>query len=211
MAKEPYKLQDGSIVPGVTTVLGTFNQSIEGLLVWASRLGRDFPNKRSDGATVGTCLHTIIQSTLMSEEVPPLDLRRDLEPQLMKAHEAFVSWASTNFPLIDSSLAVEQKIVSENLKVGGCPDYIAIKQGKPWLYDWKTSKSYDPKYLAQVAAYAHLWNEQVPVEQHIHNATVVIFTKKGTVEEYHFDRDELDRGMKFFLATLDTYTLYKDL
>lgn len=211
MAKESYKLKDGSIVPGVTTVLGTFNQSIEGLLIWASRLGRDFPNKRSDGANVGTCLHSIIESTLLSTELPTLELRKDLEPQLMEAHKAFLSWASTNFPLIDASIALEQRIVSETLKVGGTPDYIAMKQGVPWLFDWKTSKQYDPKYLAQVAAYAYMWNEQAPADQQINNATVVIFTKKGTVEEYHFDRSDLDRGFKFFLATLDTYTLYKEL
>lgn len=172
MPTAPYKLSDGTRVPGVTTVLNRFKYS-EGLIHWAWNLGmegKDYRAERDKAGNCGTLAHAMIELWLAGD--PPRKALSGVEDELeVKAQQAFEMaedwWLGQRFSLVEQ----ECHLVSEEYRFGGTPDCIVRdRHGRLALCDWKTSNKLYSDHLIQAAAYVQLWNEnrEEPIEGGIH-------------------------------------------
>jgi len=65
-----YKLQDGTKVPGVTSVIGRFKES-GGLIQWAYNRGKEgleLYDSRDKAAELGTIVHEMVQAWLKGDD-----------------------------------------------------------------------------------------------------------------------------------------------
>ena len=200
MGTHPYKV-DGKRVPGVTTVIGRFKES-GGLIHWAWQLGKDGKNYRDErdkAANAGTVAHDLIEHDIhgrstegMYQEIDP-----DVVERARQGFAAYKTWADgVRLQIVDT----EMPLVSEKYKFGGCPDGIGfVGDDKTALavLDWKTSNKLYPDHLIQVAAYAHLWDENHP-ERPI----------TGGVHICRFSKDYADFEHRYFTDTSDAWRLF---
>ena len=160
MPRIPYKNKDGKRLPGVTTIAGAFKPSIEGLLIWANRLGQDgktLEEGRDSATEPGTCVHAMIEAYLRG--LDPHEVEKQYPPDVVdKASNAFLNfltWAETHKL---KPVAIEPNLISEAHQYGGTPDLIAEMNGKLSLVDWKSGRVYE-HVLLQLAAYREAWFE----------------------------------------------------
>lgn len=139
-----YKLKDGSIVKGVTTIINNLGWKTDALVGWARReamAGRD-PNKvRDKAADVGVITHFIIECLLLSEmngeKVEP-DLSEfapaDVE-EAKKRVSSFVEWHDKHNVVPHH---VECQRVSELWSFGGTCDFDGLVDGELAIVDYKS-------------------------------------------------------------------------
>jgi hypothetical protein len=187
--KKGYFTSDGVKIPGVTTILGRFKES-GGLLRWAYQQGLDgveLYEKRDAAADVGSYVHAQIE-TFLANGVIGVPAPAGMSPQnVEKAASAFAAFRSW---LDGSRLKVsplERHLVSDLHRFGGTPDATAQEpDGTRSLLDWKSSKSYYPDQLVQVAAYRELWNETHPAQLITGGVHIVRFGKSGGDFEHRY-------------------------
>lgn len=218
--KKGYYLKDGTRVPGVTTVLSMMKGDPGGLMYWAWNLGmqgKDFRAERDNAANVGTIAHEMIDAHIMGREakIPTaaeLSVDQDRYATMIEkarsGFDAFLNWHKNNSIKIKSA---ETPMVSEFYRFGGTPDAIGRADGgRLVLIDWKTSNSVHPEYIAQVAAYAKLWEEN-----HHETPTEAILLRVGKEEgDFHvsgWPRGILDIGWTAFQRSYELYDLRKRL
>ena len=157
-ARQPYRLADGTIVPGVTTVLGILDKP--GLPYWAWECGRqglDYREIRDSAGRVGTLAHDLIAchlkgATPVSGEYSPAEVEK-----AERCYTKYLAWEKAN-PL--TPVMIETPLVSELFKYGGTPDLLAELDGEFALIDFKTGGAVYDSYFAQLAAYRQLLTEQ---------------------------------------------------
>ena len=157
----PYRLQDGTIIPSVTTVLKVLDKG-EGMQYWAWDLGRqglDFREVRDSAARVGTMAHNLIAWHLKGEapEYQPLAVHPDETDRAEKCFAKYLAWEKGN-PL--TPVMIETPLVSELFKYGGTPDLLAGMDDGFVLIDFKTGGRIYEDYFCQLAAYRKLLEEQ---------------------------------------------------
>ena len=157
----PYRLQDGSIVPGVTTVLKVLDKG-EQLQDWiweCGRQGLDYREVRDAAGRVGTITHRLIASHLRGEtaDYQPLAVHPDEADRAERCFLKYLAWEKKN-PL--TPVMIEERLISELFKFGGTPDLLAEINGEFVLIDFKTSGRIYEDYFCQVAAYRKLLEEQ---------------------------------------------------
>lgn len=149
-------------LPGTTTVIGRFKDS-GGLLQWAFKQGQagkshlyEEANKACD---IGTAAHAAIEEHINGGE-PELKIHELLESsedrrKALNAFHMYLKWESqTKLKLL--SKFQEIQLVSPEYKFGGTPDAIGEIDGEIVLLDWKTSNGVYQDYIIQLAAYKHL-------------------------------------------------------
>jgi len=153
-AKTKYRLKDGSIAPGVTTVLNVLNKPA--LVPWANNLGlegisvKQYVDKL---ASIGTLAHYLIECDL--REVEP-DTTGYSAEEMNLAENCLISyweWKKTNNP---EPILTEAKMVSEEYKFGGTIDLYCKINGELWLVDFKTGKAIYSEMITQLSAYRWL-------------------------------------------------------
>ena len=160
-----YKLKDGSIVKGVTTIIDNLGWNKGALIGWARReamAGRD-PNKvRDKAADVGTITHFIIECLLLSEmngeKVEP-DLSEFAPADVEKARKrvsSFVEWHDKHNVIPHH---VECQRVSELWRYGGTNDFDGLVDGELAIIDYKTGEIYVESKV-QGAALGQLYFEE---------------------------------------------------
>jgi len=161
-----YRTRDGQRVPGVTTILGARKSNIEGLLIWANRLGQEgksHRDARDQAATAGSVAHALVENAIHGKdpwEGVTLDANDpDMKKTADQAWTGFCAWQEWSKVFAVEYVWTERAFVSEQWKVGGTPDALAKIGGKLALLDWKTSNAVYPDYIMQLAAYRMLVNE----------------------------------------------------
>ena len=159
--RQPYRLANGDIVPGVTTVLKVLSSG-EGLNYWCWDLGRqglDYREVRDAAGRVGTIAHRLIAAHLKGEapDYQPLACLPDEADRAEKCFQKYLAWEKEN-PL--APVIIETPFVSEEFKYGGTPDLLADIGGEFILLDFKTGGGIYESYFAQLAAYRQLLTEQ---------------------------------------------------
>ena len=156
-AHQRYRLQDGSIVPGVTTVLGILAKPA--LVKWANNLGllgidvNKYVDKLAD---IGTLAHYLVECDLKNE-MPDIDAYSPEEMRIADAClDKYREWKKENEP---QPILVEAQMVSEKFKFGGTIDLYCQIGKKLWLVDLKTSKAIYPEMITQLSAYTQLLKE----------------------------------------------------
>ena len=209
-----YYQADGTRVPSVTTITGHMKSAA--LIKWAYNRGRDgveLYGSRDEAAETGSIVHQWIENDLYGEPLQrydEADSRRLAEAT--QGYEAYRDWRGT---VELDILETEVPLVSETFGFGGTLDALAILNGERCIFDWKTSNSTYPDYIAQVAAYRQLVNEAYdtlgnggPVER------AFLLRVGKTYGDFHFHAwpsRVLDMGWEWFTAAKAIYELEKRL
>ena len=153
-----YKLEDGTRVPGTTTITGLLNKPQ--LVSWANKLGLegiDSSTYTDEAAKIGTLAHAMVQAHLQKEEI---DQDQYSKAQIDLAENSLLSffeWKKRHELLV---YQCETPMVSEKLRYGGTIDCYCLLDGVPTLLDFKTGKAVYDEYFVQLAAYAELLREK---------------------------------------------------
>ena len=148
-----YVTPNGSY-PSVTTVLGAMMDKTA-LAEWRKRVGDEEANRVSRlAATRGTNIHTMCENYIRGQDVDvSMPFNAVMFNQVKKVLDEHV----------DNIVGCELTLVSDELKIAGSCDLIALYDGKLSIIDYKTSsknklKSWIESYFLQTALYSYmLW------------------------------------------------------
>ncbi len=225
----------GDDIARVSTVLGTWNDDPEERLMdWAAFSGFSWRADRDEAATIGTHVHEMIEDCLKLVQNKSLEFS-DLDSYMgafqtmsagfqkvaprhrevvMRCFMAFLGWAS-RFQRFDI-IALEEKIISQDLKVGGTCDFKGILdwgQGPARvLLDWKTSKSTNMKHKVQLAAYSILHKCKHPNDPPFDYYGVIRFDKvAGTWHDHFTDHKDILEDEEFFMHLVQGFHMRRKL
>ena len=198
MPKNIYKLRDGSIVAGVTTIINQLDKPA--LIQWAWKLGKegkDWREERDSAGDIGTLVHEAIMNLISNGMANHLD-----NPIINSCIEKFIAWWTAQ-KFTNEIPLIEQPLVSEKHQFGGQPDIFIV--GRNRLVDVKTSGGIYDSHWLQIAGYDILLREQgyTPKEYQI------IWLPKDD----RFDcpiRTDLRREKQIFKYLLKIYQLRRD-
>lgn len=178
-----YKLEDGTLVPSVTTILSVLNKPA--LINWAANQAVDYvaaglkPGvsydevqlqqlfnaarkahaiRKQDTADIGSMVHDWIERYINGEK-PEMPINE----QLKKSVENFLDWQKKNKV---EFLLSEQPVFSKEHKYCGTLDFVAKIEGELFLGDIKTSSAIYDEYFLQLAAYGVARSEEFPEEKY---------------------------------------------
>jgi len=173
-----YRLADGTLVPGVTTVLGVLHRP--GLVEWANKLGLQGIDTRGyvdELAKIGTLAHGLIEEELGGPEV---DRSLYSAEEIDRAENSLLKFYEWQKAHEIQPVFIEKPLVSERFRYGGTIDCYAVIDGRPEILDIKTSKQVYDSHLYQVAAY---WK---PVEEAGYPVEAVRVLQVGRTEDEGF-------------------------
>ena len=198
-----YKLKDGTVVPGVTTITGRFKEA-GGLMFWAWQQGmdgKDFREARDEAGDIGKQAHAMIEAAIHGQPVL-VESFATASPPAVEAYNAFLRWREqTKIDIVGTEIP----LVSEVHRFGGTLDALGKMDERVVLLDWKSSNSIHPEYLAQIGAYTLLVEELLdigPVEE-VH--LLRIGKDDGSFHHHGFQRRTLERGRVAFLLMRQLY------
>jgi hypothetical protein len=203
-----YRLRDGTIVPGVTTVLGVLNKPA--LVTWANDLGLKGINVRGyvDAlAQIGSLAHALIEHDLGA---PEPDLSLWSAEHIDKAENCLLKWYEWRKHHEIQPILIEAPLVSEVHRFGGTLDCLAAIDGVLTILDIKTAQRIYPEHLHQVAAYTIL------AEEHGHAVEAVRVLQVGRTEDEGFSEHvipvaRLAPHRRIFECCLEIYRLQQQL
>ena len=153
-----YEADDGTILPGVTTILANLGWNKSILMAWAAKMERqnkNYKEESKEAAEIGTLGHALAEAYLTAKTVPQSITDAYTPTQIAKANNAvlaLVEWQK------QSNLTVvftEKNLVSNKWRFGGSADIIFTNaQGDFELADIKTGNGTYADYILQLAAYA---------------------------------------------------------
>lgn len=189
-----YKLADGTVVPGTTTITGLLDKS--GYLVpWANRLGLegiDCNEYRDTLAGVGTLTHARILAELSGGPKAVPEGWQEYSPKEIDLSDnaliKFYEWQKTHD--IETVFA-EKPMVSEFYRYGGTIDWYGKLDGEWALADFKTGRAVYTDMVYQLAAYRKL------IEVNAH-------TPPKTCRIVRIGRDETEGFEERIFGDLDT-------
>jgi len=205
-AHRTYTLEDGTIVPGVTTILGILSKPA--LVPWANKLGLagiDSSKYVDEKAAIGTLAHEMIADYLRGVETDTSEYSKVQIDQAENATLAFFEWEKNHH--IEPVL-VEEPMVSEAFRFGGTIDCLGTVNGELCLVDFKTSSGIFPEMMTQVAAYRQLLLE------HGHSPIRAIMLRIGRTADEGFEErliNHLDKRWELFWHCLAIYNLQKEV
>lgn len=202
-----YKLTDGTIVPGVTTVLGILNKPA--LVPWANKLGLqgiDVKKFVDDKADIGTLGHAMVTDKLAGKETDTSDYSKNQIDLAENCALSFWEWEKNN--KIEHIFFVEEPLVSEVHKFGGTQDIYCRINGKNELIDLKTGKGIFDEHMYQVAALKVLLEENgCPVD--VARVVNIPRSEDESFLEKVISEKELEIGRQIFMNCLSIYQLKK--
>lgn len=203
-----YRLENGTRVPGCTTICGQLDKPA--LLDWVHKIGfdaalelleEDYPLVYKDARTwqsvrdsagdKGTDVHDMIMRFWKGEEVVMVG---DIQT---KCFGNFLEWLKTHET---TPALIEEAMVSEKFKFGGQPDLYADINDKLVLLDIKTSKAIYENNWYQLAGYDILLREHGYRPQEY---AILRLGQDGSFE--YVVRTELKREKRIFKDLLDIY------
>jgi len=201
-AKKPYRLADGTKVPGASTISGMLAK--KALEIWHNKMGLqgiDTATYVDDLANIGTAAHAAIIADLSGGKAE--DALADLDPASRDAAEncylSFCAWRNQHDL---KPMFLEKEFVSEAHLFGGKADYVGLVDGALELIDFKTGKGIYDNFWIQLAGYSILLNEHDiwPVRYRILN--IPRANTEGFKEE---DKSDLVPQKEIFKRLLDIY------
>lgn len=235
MARAPYKLKDGTVVPSVTTITGRFKNGSP-LIWWAAKQGQanpDVPVREAlyggKEADIGTAVHALIERFISTGERPTkMDVRSvgkfvdnadftiDHFAKIESGMEAFFSWwDAANVKIIGQ----ERRLVHPGYKFAGRPDAWGYLGDVPVLIDFKTSKAVYSDYLLQLAAYAVLLMEGQDMDDDYdpplftaEQFHILRFSKEnGNFSQHAYSLRDISKSWELFDLYLKAYPLSKEI
>ena len=202
-----YRLADGSIVPGVTTITGSqLGWNKNALINWANRIGLEgiSANKyKDDKAEIGTLAHAMVTDWLQGLKTDTSDYSKNQIESAENSAISFFEWAKEK-PI--KPIVIEKPFVSEKYKFGGKPDIYAQINEHLELIDLKTGSGIYEEMIIQVAAY-----ENLLVENGFKIDAVRILNIPRTEDERFMEqivgKEQRKVAWEIFLNCLNNYNL----
>lgn len=210
--RQGYRLQDGTKVPGTTTIISRFKDS-GALMHWAFKQGQSGKShlyeETDKAADIGTAVHEAVELYLYDKDytAPIRELPPEDQAKAESGFHAFLSWYSMNKVEI---VEQEMQLVSEQYRYGGTPDAIGSIGGGLCLLDWKTSNAVYSDYLIQLAAYKNLWEENNPDRPLTGGYHLCRFSKNHGDFSHHY-YPNLDEAWTQFTLLRQAYDIDKQL
>lgn len=202
--RNEYRLKDGSLVPGVTTVLGALEKPA--LMKWAWESGKNgipWPIPSDGTAGVGTITHYKIHQYLLGE-TESYDDKWDREHILAAdtPYNMFVNYyRNRNARLILS----EYGMVHEKSRYGGTLDLLVSTDTGIELWDIKTSKAIYDEYWIQLAGYDMLLRQHSKFRRCKITPRVVLVTKDGRLDAPDISKDYFDKARNTWVKLIKMY------
>ena len=203
-AHQRYKMEDGTIVPGVTTVVGILNKPA--LVPWANKLGLegiDVSKYVDKTAVIGTCAHYLVQCHLSGEEP---DLSDYSAQEISLAENALLKYWEWEKQFKITPILLETQLVSEKKRFGGTVDCYADLNGSRWLIDFKTGKALYDEHFIQLSAYKKLLEDN----GYLVDGTAILRIGRDESEGFEYRvlaKKDLNRYWKIFDHCLQIYKL----
>jgi hypothetical protein len=206
-AHHRYKLLNGDIVPGVTTITGMLDKSA--LKIWANNIGLrgiSISKYVDEKASIGTLIHSMVSSHIKKEKLNISEYSPDIISKAENGFLKYLEWEKQYKPEVIHS---EKELVSENYKFGGQFDLLASIEDKITLVDFKSGSGLYKEHLYQVAGYALLIEDclDFTIDNHI-------ILRIGRDEEEGFEQKtkaNLDIEKQIFKKLLEVYYLQKEV
>ncbi len=206
MAHQRYRLNDGTLVPGVTTIVGMLNKPQ--LVSWANRLGLQGINTTAyiaAAANAGTCAHEMIQAIVGGPEVDLAKYSGEEIAQAQNAASKFKEWLANHEM---ETQAIEMQLVSERHRVGGTIDWYGMLDGSYTLVDLKTSGRIYDEHIIQVAAYSKLLEE---AGYEVEAVRILRFSREDdeNARDMVLTTRQVERGWEVFARLREIHELLK--
>lgn len=206
--KNPYiHPQDGSELPGVTTILQVFPKpELIGWAVKQTKLGNDLSDIREEATSIGSIAHFIIEAGLKNEDfaIDPEFPAEWRQKGAELADNFFCWWKQEQLTMVESEL----QIIDEDLGFGGTIDIVASRPGWKGVIDFKSSSGIWKEYYAQVSAYRHLYHK---LRGEWIDAVIVRAGKDDSFDDVWLSPAQLDAGEDAFFAAFNFWTTIKSL
>ncbi len=201
-----YRLEDKTIVPGVTTPINLLAKPA--LVPWANKLGLkgiDVNSYVDDKADIGTLAHAMVTDHLTGKKTD----FSDFDPkQISQAENSFLSYLEWEKEHPIKAIFVEEPFVHELLKFGGTGDIYGELFDKLELIELKSGSGIYDEHVYQIAANKILLEHHgFPVEKcRILN---IPRTEDESFLEKVCSEKELENGWEIFQHLLAIYYLKK--
>ncbi len=152
-----YNARDGTLLPGVTTVLSVINKPA--LVPWANRLGLEGIKSSEyvdELAAIGTLAHHLIECHLTAGSPDISGYTPDQVSLAENAVASFHAWARGKAV---ETRQTEWPLVSEAHRYGGTLDWYGLVDGVLSVIDFKTSSAIYDDHCYQLAGYHQLLTE----------------------------------------------------
>jgi hypothetical protein len=206
-AKQKYFLEDGSVAPGVTTVIQELGWNKQVLVSWANKLGLQGIESRKyvdDKASIGTLAHAFVLEDLGGEKP---DTKDYTENQINLAKNCLRSYNEWKKGKKIEPLIIEKQLVSENLRCGGTPDFYGKINDVLTVVDYKTGKGgCYPEYIIQASVYASILEEMGKEVKDIRVLNIPRSDDESFGEKIVTDK-ERNAGFEIFKHCLAIYNL----
>lgn len=153
MPTQKYTLRDGTLVPGVTTVLNELSKPA--LLSWANKIGLQgikMGKYVDDKADIGTLAHSMVLAHWKNEKYETDEYNKN---QISLAENAYLKFLEWEKGKKIEPILIEQPLVSE-LGFGGTPDFYGKIDNVLTLLDLKTGKGIYGEFFYQLSGYREL-------------------------------------------------------
>jgi len=195
-----YRLADGTVVPGTTTITGQLAKPF--LVGWAAKVTRKGLNHRAileESGRVGTLAHEMVRCHLAGGAP---DLSPYSPNQVALARNALAKFLEYAKRHTLEPLFMERPLVSEAHGYGGILDCYGLLDGAPTLLDWKTGKSIYKEHYLQAAGY---WNLLVENGHPVEAVRILRIGREevGGYQEHGVSR--LEERFEVFLHLLAAY------
>ncbi len=198
-----YKLSNGMIVPGTTTITGQLDKPA--LKIWANRIGLqgiEMSKYVDDKADIGTLAHQMILDHFRGIETNTDDYSKNQIDQAENALLSFFAWEKQH--KLESTV-LEEPLVSEAYKFGGTCDFFGLVDGKYELLDFKTGSGIWPEFWYQVSAYAQLIFETQAIRPVKYRILNIPRTEDESFKEESHDNSFISNHWEGFKDLLNFY------
>jgi len=210
-AKEKYKLADGTVVPGVTTITGQgLGWKTEQLCKWHNKMGLDGIDTQkyvNELADIGTLAHKMIENEVSGKTTDTSDFSKNQIDKAENSALSFWEWYRKNDIKIEF---VEKRLVSEVYRFGGTIDIKAKKNGVSAIVDLKSGGIYQDHFIQVGGGYVIL------AEENLYKSEQVIILNIPRSEDENFfemilNNKQIEECRYIFLNCLNTYQRKKRL
>jgi len=202
-----YKLKDGTIVPGVTTIVNLLDKPQ--LKLWANRIGLqgiEMSKYVDDKAEQGTLAHEMILCHLKNEKIDTSDHSKNV---IDAAENSFLSYLEWEKPRKIEPIYLEHEVISELYKFGGKFDFFGKIDGILTIMDFKTGKGIYPEFFFQLAGYGIGLKEE---GKYIPEKYAILNIPRDESESFKVEeKSNMDIQRKIFVNLASIYHLKKEL
>jgi len=201
-----YRLQDGTIIPGVTTITGLLDKPA--IMYWANNLGLsgiDVRKQLDYLGNIGTLAHYLVMCHLKGETPDTSDYTPN---QLDIAENSLIKFMDWEKEHELNPVAIETPMVHEGLRYGGQPDWVGYVDDIPEIIDIKTADAIYNEHWYQVSGYAEMAAYNNIIKPQRFRILGLPRDDKGSFHEEV--KNNLDHEFKVFQKLLELYQILKE-